>query len=335
MAASSNKVMTSPGLAVRVPRRMGEAVRRLLHFRGLLDMERAIVGEDSHILIPVKSPADNLPEGCNLVEAMLPVRSVRRPPSSPGVSFDVVGSIAVINRELDAETARRIGLMILEGHPNIKTVLVKTGPVSGEERVGEYRVVAGIPETETVHRESGCIFRLDLSKVFFNPRLSTERRRIAEQSRPGEVVVDMFAGVGPFSIVLAKMNKTARVYAAEKNGYAFRYLVENIRLNRLEDRVTAFFGDSSTVFEGLDIVADRVIMNLPHRSHEFLPAATHLARRGGVIHLYTVVRNNLDEKVRTACETVKSEGREVVAVSSRMVKEVSPSQAIARIDLWL
>lgn len=319
-----------------MPRLLAERVRRMLLDGGLLDSSRSITSVDDMVLLPLKGGSPALPVGCSIVEVDLPPSRKYREVARVGCSFDIIGSIAVINKAMDPVTASRTAAEIMANHPRVLTVLLKTGPVSGDERVGRYEVVAGIPSTETIHRESGCVFKLDLSKVFFNPRLGSERLRIAKMTGPGETVVDMFAGVGPFSIVIAKINRSVKVYSVEKNPYAFRYLMENIRLNKVANRVTAVLGDSSRIFEGLEIRADRVIMNLPHHSLNYLPVAASIVKPGGVIHLYTIqVGEGGGGRLELAERILAEAGHRISEASSRVVKEVSPRESIVCLDLRL
>jgi tRNA (guanine37-N1)-methyltransferase len=323
-------------MAVRAPKHLAERVRRLLLDEGLLDNSRSIIRENEMVLLPIKDGGPVLPDGCSIVEAELPPNPRYGKQGGVGCSFDIIGSIAVINKPMDRAIASRIAAEIMANHPRVKTVLLKTGPVSGVERVGRYDVIAGIPSTETVHRESGCIFKLDLSRVFFNPRLGSERLRLAGMTGPGELVVDMFAGVGPFSIVIAKTNKSVRVYSVEMNTHAFYYLVENIRLNRVADRVTAVLGDSSKILRDLGIRADRIIMNLPHQSINYLPTAASIIKPGGVIHLYTIHSGGEPvEKVELAGKILAQAGHHLSHASFRFVKDVSPQESIIRLDLMV
>ena len=174
-------------------------------------------------------------------------------------SFDIVGDISIL------ELAPQLGLYektiaqaILEVHSNVKAVFAKAGPVSGAERVRPLRHVAGEERTETVHREFGCVFRVDLSKVFFSPRLSTEHQRVARQVAEGERVVDMFAGVGPFSILIAKTVKNVNVDAIDSNPEAARLIQENARTNKVESKVHVHLGDARTVARQLDGRATKI-----------------------------------------------------------------------------
>ena len=204
-------------------------------------------------------------------------------------AFDMVGDIAVVKLPEGLLPKKRvIGEALMQVHRHVRTVLRQTSVVRGEFRTRELEVIAGEPRTETTYREGGCDFRVDLAKVYFSPRLATERLRVAKQVKPGEVVVNMFAGVGCYSILIAKHSEAARVYSIDKNPAAFEYMRTNIRINKVGDRVLPILGDAREVIETrLKGKADRVLMPLPELAREFFGVALlALKPKGGVIHFY-------------------------------------------------
>jgi len=246
-------------------------------------------------------------------------------------SFDIVGDISILELapELD-RYEKTVAQAILEVHPNVKAVFAKAGPVSGPERVRPLRHVAGEERTETVHREFGCAFKVDLSKVFFSfsPRLSTEHQRVARQVADGERVVDMFAGVGPFSILIAKTVKNVTVDAIDSNPEAARLIQENARTNKVESKVHVHLGDARTVARQLDGRATRAIMNHPSAAKEFVDAACDaLQPSGGVVHYYTFGEGE-DSKLEARRELereLKSSGHSIGRLLGiRKVREVAP-----------
>ncbi|ASJ12467.1 tRNA (guanine(37)-N1)-methyltransferase Trm5b [Thermococcus thioreducens] len=277
-------------LAVRVPKWEAEKVRRKLIELGVLAKGYAVRREGEFVLFPVTEPV----EGFELVEADFE-RVGRRPHSYREVvevpdevrpllpsSFDVIGDLAII--ELPEELmsyGKAIGDAILRVHRHIKAVFAKGGRVSGEYRIRELVHLAGERRTETLHRENGIRLKLDVARVYFSPRLATERMRIFEKTRPGEIIFDMFAGVGPYAVLLAK--KAELVFACDINPWAVRYLEENIRLNKA-DNVVPVLGDVRKVAGKVE--ADRVIMNLPKFADRFLREAMLSVRDGGVVHYY-------------------------------------------------
>ncbi len=220
------------------------------------------------------------------------------------------------------EKASEIGEVLLQIR-GVRTVAVRTGGITGRERRPKIRLVAGEPKTETIHKEHGCKFKLDVARVMFARGNVYERGRIARLVRPGEVVVDMFAGVGQFALPIAKNASPKKVYAVELNPVAFGYLEENIGLNHLERVVKPLLGDCVEVAPRG--VADRVIMGILHVTHRYLPLAFEVLRReGGVIHYHESVPSRIGfrrpvDRIRRAAG-----GREVEVLSARVVKRYAP-----------
>ena len=253
-------------------------------------------------------------------------------------SFDVVGDIAIL--ELDSDLAAfetSMAEAIMEVHPNVLAVFAKSGEVSGPERIRPLRYLAGEKRTRTIHREQGCVFNVDLSKVFFSPRLSTEHQRVALLVDEGERVVDMFAGAGPFSILIAKRVGDVRVDAIDANPQAVELLRENTRANRVESRVNVHLGDAGNIVrEELAQTASRVIMNHPSASKDFISdACVALQRSGGIIHYYTFAGENWEEDSRREIESgVRSSGYVVERVLGiHRVREVAPMKWQVSVDL--
>ncbi len=196
-------------------------------------------------------------------------------------SFEVVGDIAIVE-DTDAE---RVASALMATSKSIKAVIAPISDVEGEFRTRRFRVVAGEARTVTIHKEHGLRYRVDLERAYFTPHLSTERLRVASLVQPGEVVLDMFAGVGPFSLLMAK--RGARVIAMDKNPVAVQLLRENARLNRVEN-IEILEGDASILAPRFEGRADHVVMNLPHSASQFLVPAMRAARSGGMIHYYAI-----------------------------------------------
>jgi tRNA (guanine37-N1)-methyltransferase len=198
-------------------------------------------------------------------------------------AFDIVGDIAIVN--VDPGSEKEMVKKVMKQNKRVKTVVNKVGKTSGKERIQKVRIIAGEKRTKTLHKENGCRFEVDVNKVFFTPRLSNERMRVAEQVGKKETVVDLFAGIGPFSIPIAKKSPECEVYAVDVNEDAVAYLKRNIKLNKVGN-VIALWGDAAEICEKLGRVADRIIMNLPETSVDFLDSARLVAKKGCVVHLY-------------------------------------------------
>ena len=204
-------------------------------------------------------------------------------------SFDIIGDIAIIKVANDnvanAEAAAKQMMVV---HRSVKTVFAQTSPIMGDFRVRQLKLLAGEDKTSTKHRESGCLFAVDVEKCYFSPRLSYERLRIARLVKSDETVVNMFAGVGCFSIIIAKTVPQTKVLSIDVNPTAIEYMEENVKINRVYGRVTPLLGDSKDVINAqLQRVADRVLMPLPEKALEYLPyAVLALKSSGGFIHFY-------------------------------------------------
>jgi tRNA wybutosine-synthesizing protein 2 len=237
--------------------------------------------------------------------------------------FERIGHIAIISlpsgllhRTQDVTEA----LLNIKG---VRTVALREGTISGRERRPNLRVVAGDPSTETLHRENGCAFKLDVAKVMFSSGNLYERGRLPKLIGEGEVVVDLFAGVGQFSIPIARHAGPGKVYAAELNPVAYGYLCENIRINRVGQVVKPLLGDCMEVAPRG--VADRVIMGLLHVTEQYLPLALEVLKdRGGVIHYHESVPSKLrfERPVKRILEAAA--GREVEILNKRIVKRYAP-----------
>jgi len=253
-------------------------------------------------------------------------------------AIDFVGDIAIIEIPPELEAYKgAIGEAILKAHKNMRTVLAKAGAVSGTYRLREFSVIAGASKTETIHKEYGCQFYVDLAKAYFSPRLSYEHDRVASLIKEGETVIDMFAGVGPFAIIIAKTHENVKVYAIDMNPYAVEFLKRNIRFNRVEDKVHPILGDAKKIVaEVLSGVADRVIMNLPENAIEFVDTSCKtLKPTGGMVHFYSFVSasDSLENmKIRFA-DTVEKFGRKVEKILfSRFVRATAPYEWQAVLD---
>jgi tRNA (guanine37-N1)-methyltransferase len=204
-------------------------------------------------------------------------------------SYDIIGDIAIIKLpRVSTGIAQSAAKAIMGVNKNVKTVLAQESPVAGDFRLRRLTHVAGENKTCTVHKESGCLFSVDVANCYFSPRLSHERIRIAKLVKLDETIVNMFAGVGCFSIMIAKHANPKRVFSIDVNTAATNYMQENIRLNRVYGKVIPLLGDSREIVNTrLQRVADRVLMPLPEKAFEYLPCAlSALKMSGGWIHYY-------------------------------------------------
>lgn len=247
-------------------------------------------------------------------------------------SFDVIGDIAIIKAHSNAADAEAVAKQIMAIHKCVKTVLSQTSPVRGELRVRELKLVAGETRTVTKYKEAGCIFSVDLEKCYFSPRLKHERLRIARQVSPCETVVNMFAGVGCFSVIIAKTVPETKIYSIDINPTAYQFMTENTRLNRVCGRVYPMIGDSQEIVQTkLQGIADRVLLPLPEKALEYLPAAlSALKKTGGWIHYYdfqhaTSKEDPCKKTEQKVAEKLSSIGTKYLFTCSRIIRSTGPN----------
>lgn len=245
-------------------------------------------------------------------------------------ALDMVGDIAIIEipPELDAYKPI-LGEGVLKAHKNVQVVLAKAGKVSGTYRLREFEFIAGEHRTATSYKENGCSYNVDVAKAYFSPRLSHEHERVSSLVHDGEVVVDLFAGVGPFAVPIAKKNRRAQVYAIDINASGVDLLKRNTRLNRVDNRVYPIVGDArQVVTRKLVGKADRVIMNLPETAIQFVDIACKATKAsGGMVHFYGFIRapDTVEDLKRSFAKAVEMAGRNVDTFEyAKPIRETAP-----------
>lgn len=193
------------------------------------------------------------------------------------MKYQKIGDIVILSKN-DKKAAERL----LSYVPNTKTVMYRAGSIFGKYREPRLKKLAG-DGTVTVHKEHGCLFRIDVEKIMWSKGNHRERLRLIRKVQKGEVIVDMFAGIGYFSIPLAVHSKARRIYSVELNPVSFSYLLDNIKLNKVR-KIKAMNADSAQV--DISEKADRVLMGLLPSAQEFLPKALKLVKKGGLIHYH-------------------------------------------------
>ncbi|MDD4136494.1 MAG: class I SAM-dependent methyltransferase family protein [Methanoregula sp.] len=293
---------------IRVPARQGEEMRQALIREGALDASLKLLREGDELILPLLEERD----GAAWFEFEA------HPGRQPLPRHELVGGIAIMQDD-DPVGAEQL----LASRPSLHTIVFAEGEVHGEYRTREFKVLAGEPTTRTQVTEHGHIFTVDLAGAYFSARLSTERQRILLQVREGEVVLDMFAGVGPFAITLAKT--ASLVVASDLNPKAIGLMLENIIKNRTRT-VLPVLADARHLDRILPWRFDRIVMNLPLSGTEFLPKAFGLCRPGGTIHFYSLVSAEGEhaDRIRELGGTVLAE---------RVVRSYSPAQWHAVYDI--
>jgi len=242
-------------------------------------------------------------------------------------AFDQIGEIIIVRIPNSLLSKKKIiGKALLDDVKIVRSVFYQASAVSGNFRTRDLEILAGEDNTETEYKEFGCRFTVDVEKAFFSPRLSTERERISSLIQNGEVMTNMFAGIGMFSIMAAKKKK-CKVYSLDINPIASKLCEINIGLNKLSGNVISINGDASEIIkEQLMNKSDRTLMLLPERSDEFLKSAINTTKDGGIIHYYSHIHadkktdaGKLSEEHYLKVTPVKSE-----ILHSKIVRAVGP-----------
>ncbi|MFW9926619.1 MAG: class I SAM-dependent methyltransferase family protein [Candidatus Thorarchaeota archaeon] len=350
--------MSSKKPFLKVPANEGERIRKALLENDNLDTDYKIVSHSGDLYLPLRQelsdeqilditgPIDydigyrefesSLHSPRSLVEALEAHLNKDELALVPR-AYDLIGDIAVLEipDEL-SEYSDLIGSVFQEVHKNFSTVLAKRGAISGTTRTREYQYLAGENKTKTIHTEYGCRIVVDVAKAYFSPRLLEEHNRISQLVQDGELVVDMFCGVGPFPIHIARKRK-AHVVAIDINSEAIELLRESMKLNRLLGTIEPIVADAKAyTSNSKKSIADRVIMNHPSGAFDFVADACHLLKPNGVIHYYDFIGGEKpeDEIENKIIKLVEESGRSVQEVGLiRRVRDSAPYEYQMVIDL--
>ena len=319
---------------VRVPRREGERVRQQLADLDAVDRRFRIDATDEWVYIPICSES-GIDVAWEIVERDVRKRKQLTLPSDlleTEARYERLGDIALIDED-NSEDAKALADALLTADLPIKTVLNRRSAISGERRVRDWEIIAG-DETETVHREFGAEFLVDVTVAYFSPRLATERHRVTNQVHPGEHTFDMFAGVGPYIIQFAK--RGAIGVGVDINPHAITYLEENAERNGVSESVTAIHGDVRDVANDYEGWADRIVMNLPHRANEFLDAAKTIAGDACELHFYDIQpREDPFGAGESAIRSVMEPQYTVTVERRHVVRSYSPDAVNCCLDVRL
>ena len=319
---------------LKVKKEHAESARQFLKEKGWLDKAR-VVGStpDRYVILPL---AGKFPK--NIIKkfpgSKFETKNLQKFPERPGdlkqllrnilsekdieqvtKSYDVVGDIAIL--EIPKRMEKHdlaIAWALKRTFPAIKVIAKKVGKVGDLHeiyRIRRLKILTGENRLATEHKESGIIMRLDLGQVYFSPRSSHERERIAKLVKPNEKVLVMFAGIGPFALVIAKQ-KPVNVIAVEKNPDAVKFMEENIRVNYAGNRVIPILGDVREILPELKEKFDRIIMPYPEESWQFLELAFNYANPKATIHFYAFVNEKEIEKAKERIRKIAGKaGRQV------------------------
>ncbi len=315
--------------AVRIRAGDAETVRRQLLLEGTLDKTRKLIKKNDFIEIPVTSscsieshlidqekPEFYIPKKTLSSVLEIPEQEKRLLPKG----WQILGDIIIISLREELEKHKNeIGSALRSLYPVCKTVLLDHG-ISGKTRHPSREVIAG-GGTETVHTENGCLFKIDAMQLMYSRGNLAEKKRMSRLGK-GETVVDMFAGIGYFSIPMAVHSRPGKIFAIEINPVAFDYLKENIILNDAEDIIEPVTGDCAQVTPRG--VADRVIMGYLD-AHGYLEHGIRALLPGGIIHYHEAVPEAIERRpFERLVEAAGRMGRVVDILDARRIKKYSP-----------
>ena len=308
--------------AIKIQAKKAEEVKVYLMSTNNLSHTAKVHAKEEYIYFPVIRTKDILKK-YTIVQISLPKKKEKQKDLKTKISsqltkkeqehrktsFDHIWTIAIL--EIDSQVEKKekiIANVLLEMFPSIKTVLKKAGSHEGEFRTQKMALLAGVETKETCHRENGVMLFLDVEKVYFSPRLSTERQRIVKLVKKGESILVMFSGCAPYPCILSKHTFAKEIYGVELNPVGHQYGLRNVVVNKLKN-VFLFNGDVRTVVPQLRKKFDRILMPLPKSSEEFLDVALAVAKKGTIIHCYDFLHEekfqDAVKKIEKACATAK------------------------------
>ncbi|MHA1670899.1 MAG: class I SAM-dependent methyltransferase [Promethearchaeota archaeon] len=368
---------------IKVKKEKGEDLKKVLnnHFRKLkiINSDYKIEYNGDSILFPIKTLTDKQFHELNeILKSELSIEIITKKSTSKGKikrssledilnkklpneilniiprSYDIIGNIAIIEFDRFSELSQKksikykdqVASAIIQLNKGLKSVYEKKSEIKGIFRLREFSILKGPGNSETIHKENKCLFKLDIKKSYFSPRLVYERNRVAtSQFNENENITDMFAGVGPFSIQIGK-NHRVNIHSFDVNPAAYKYLKDNISLNKVDDRIKAYNLDVKTLLDEKSILGktlknsmDRIIMNLPEKAVNYLDVACFLLKEsGGILHYYFF--NEKSSPIEHAIQNLEKkfdEEKYLIAkiLSSRKVKGYSPKIDLLSFDLYL
>ena len=322
-------------LCIKVQKEIGEELRKKLLINDIIKTNLKIQRDENFLYIPVKEKFDTeykfLEKDFESVSVVaknyrddvdIPEEEKNHLPHS----MDIIGDICVLKlRDKVIKYKTEIGNAILKKHKNIKVVCLDNG-VKDQYRIRKIENVCGEQRTETIHKQYGIKLKLDLCKVYFSPRLATEHHRITNLVKDNEVIIDMFSGIGCFPIMIAKYKRPKKIYAIDINPTAVRYMLENIKLNKIENMIEVIEGDTRDILPTLQ-KADRVIMDLPFYSNDFFHIALNALKEKAVIHYYEIIdKNTIEERINYLLDEGKKYCRNIQIEKIKKIRTYSPVQ---------
>ncbi|MFX1250596.1 MAG: class I SAM-dependent methyltransferase family protein [Promethearchaeota archaeon] len=323
--------------AIVVPKQKAEAARRFLLSHNLLRLDLRIKVQDDLIFLPIQNRDQSILEEYSIVQTSFEVFKPKpklhdlvleslgeeKLPLQSFYSLDVIGTVGILKIAPQFLTRAKIIAETIKRHSQCQHIFLKRGAVEGSYRLPNLVLIAGNKQTEytTVHREYGLKIYVDILKTYFNPRLGTEHNRIASLVSSHEHVADLFTGVGPFALHIAK-NAPTKIYAVDINLRAIECLQKSIKLNkkRLKGEIIPICGEAQNQnFKNID----RVIMNLPGSALTFLKFIIKYLADSAFIHLYHFDKDRINVQDQFI-KIVENQEYKVSQLKCRILRDVAP-----------
>ncbi|MDD3085086.1 MAG: class I SAM-dependent methyltransferase family protein [Candidatus ainarchaeum sp.] len=342
-------------IGVKVPKQKAQETISLIKNENNFNSNYKILSQKKQVIIPIKKLTNSL-KNYKIIELKDPKEQKEHGLSFKDVlkkeglnkqtinqipnSYDIVGDIVIINienQEVIKNYSKHLETALKKVNPHIKVVLNKAKEHHGEFRTQDLDWIAGENRKETIITENGCKLKTNVEEVFYSTRLATERKRIAKLVKENEVVGVFFAGVGPFAIGIAKLAKPKEVVAIELNPTGVKYLIENIKLNKLEGKVIPVLGDVKKVSKKYKDYFDRIPMPLPKSAEMFLDSAIYSCKDKGIIHTYNFVsKNNPFEKIEKILKEKEKENKvKLKIINKQVIRSFSPAVVQIVMDIMV
>jgi len=259
------------------------------------------------------------------------------------IGYDLIGDIAIVRfKEISLKEKIQEAKKIIQENSNIKTVLEKTEKIKGKLRTYKTKYLYGKNTTETIHKESNCLFKLDVEKCYFSPRLSNERIEVSNKIKQMKLnkkknILVLFAGVAPYSIIIAKNNPKSKIYSIEINRLASKYAEENVKLNKLNN-VRIIQGDVKKLEQiikknKIPKKYDVIVMPRAQLKYTFLKEALQVSKKGTFIFYYDFCKEKeIEERTKNIEDEAKKQVKKIKILQVKKAGEIAPYKFRIRID---
>jgi len=285
-----------------------------------------------------------------ILKAVLPEKSMLS-------SYSAIGSIVHVNLKPELLDYKDIiGRVLNDKLKGCKSVVNKIDNINNVYRNFEYEIIYGSSDLKTTVKENKCVFDLDFSEVYWNPRLCTEHERILQKLKSGDILYDVFAGIGPFSIPAAKLG--CIVIANDLNPNSCKWLEINKKKNHIKDELLTIINKDGSKFIQEDLKAHYILwskkiasknnvhvtMNLPAIAVDFVKYFNNLFEWEEIsdhslpiLHVYTFVKTdkNYEEGLKSIMEKYFNNIKDDDIQEILRVRNVAPNKEMVRITFQM